>query len=200
MPNCPADAMEDCLTDLVTLEGKGAVGALRRLVGSVDDQRLRGFGLVRLLGLGDRSCLAEAVKFLRPKAATTDPWIDHARRMLSCKLALVKDGKFVEAHYGPLLRHPSDFVRRDAFYAVRHAEMRSLIPDMIRGLKDSDEDVRYNCVMGLPRVQKKNHTQAPAKSLFLRDEGKYIRYWQTWWKDTGRSSFMKEPPRVPTQP
>lgn len=64
--------------------------------------------------------------------------------------------------------------------------LRGRVPGLIVGLEEADQEVRYQCLMGLAETLGRGGEWAPRKSAFLKDEKSYIKRWQDWWKQEGR--------------
>jgi len=170
------------MEDLINLQGKQAIPAIKALLDHSKDPGTRENCLIALIRFGDYSRLKEAVEFLNSYPG--------GGQRLSARMAQVTDTNLVAEYYVPLLQHPSDFVRRWAAYAVRHARLRSAAPQMIKGLEDSDLDTRYQCLMGLGETV--GGPAGIATDLFKKNESKYIMQWKTWWDTKGCLEFMKE--------
>ncbi|MBT3375348.1 MAG: hypothetical protein HN742_17240 [Lentisphaerae bacterium] len=64
--------------------------------------------------------------------------------------------------------------------------LRGGVPGLVSGLEDADQDVRYQCLMGLAETFGREGDWAPGKPVFLKDEEPYIKRWQDWWREEGR--------------
>jgi hypothetical protein len=182
------EMVEQTLTDLVNLQGKQAAPAIKALLDHSKDPAIRGEALSVLIRVGDYSRLKETVEFVS-SGDESDPVVLSVKINLSTQMSLVSDADLVAKYYLPLLRNPSDFVRQDAAYAIRHAKLRSAAPQLIEGLEDSDLETRYQCLMGLAETMGWSNYWAPSKELFEQNERGYIRQWKTWWHDIGQFEF-----------
>lgn len=184
------------LSDLVGLQGKQAGPAIKTLLDHSQDPVTRGQALEALIHVGDYSRLAEAAEYLNSERES-DTAVLNAKKSPSYQMSHVRDAELVAKYCIPLLRHPSDFVRRDAAYAVRKAKLRSAVPELLKGLEDSDPDTRYHCLMGLAGILGRDGDWAPSKEVYEKSEPDYIRRWKTWWEDEGQFFLAEPPPRIP---
>jgi len=181
LPGGRSSLKSDAMSDLINLQGKQAIPAIKALLDRSKEPAVRENCLIALIRMGDCSRLKEAVEFLNSYPGRG--------QLLSSQIAQVTDTNLVAKYCVPLMRHPSDFVRRDAAYAVWHANLRSAVPQMIKGLEDSDLDTRYNCLMGLAVTLRRPNDWSPSIGLFEKNESEYINRWKTWWEKSGRSEF-----------
>lgn len=184
--------IEQTLADLTSLEGKRAGATINTLLDRSREPAIRGEALATLIRLADYTRLAEAVEFLLSERES-DRAVINAKVNLSIQMALVNESELVAKYYIPLLRHPTEFIRRDAFHAVRKARARIMAPELISGLEDNNQDIRYDCVMGLAGALGRTDDWEPSKEVFQKNECDYIRRWQTWWDSGGRNEFKNLP-------
>lgn len=188
---CSSDMIENALSDLVSLEGRQAITTINGLLDRCKVPAVQGEALAALIRLGDYTRLPKGVDFLQSGEA--DCAVRNAKINLSGQLSLVTNAELVARYYIPLLRHSSEFVRRDAAYAVRRSKARIAVPQLIGGLQDSDQEVRYHCLMALAEIFGHTGGWAPSKEVFEKNERDYIGRWQTWWDNGGRNEFNDLP-------
>ena len=186
--DCSRRRVDQILSDLASLQKTNALPFISVLANRTTDPVVRGKALTILIRLGDFSRLADAVAFLSSESDTNQA-IVIVKSALSYQMAKFNDAALIEKYYMPLFQNHNDFVRKNAAYAVRMAQVRSAAPLLIEGLQDSNEDVKYQCLMGLARVLHRSGDWAPSRELFNKNESDYIGRWQTWWKAYGQSSF-----------
>lgn len=177
------------MDDLANLSGKEAAPAIKNILDHTKDPFNRGQALITLFNIGDYARFDEAMDYIS-SADESALNISALKGILSSRIALIKDTNLVAKYCVPLMQHPKDFVRRDAAYAIRHAHLRSAVPQMIKGLEDSDLDTRYQCLMGLGETV--GGPAGIAKELFKKNESEYISKWKTWWDTKGHLEFNKE--------
>ncbi len=175
------------LSDLVNLQGKQASPAIKALLDRSRDAAIRGDALTALLQVGDNSRLSEAVEFVLSENES-DRAVLGAKQLLSSRMGLVTDPQLVAKHYFPLLQDHRSFVRQNAAYAIRKAKLQIAAPLLIKGLKDSDPETRYHCLMGLAATL---GWSAPSQELFEKNERDYIELWQRWWEGSGQFEFVE---------
>ncbi|MCX6997737.1 MAG: HEAT repeat domain-containing protein [Kiritimatiellaeota bacterium] len=150
--------------------------------------------MTALFRLGDYSRLAEGVEFLQG-APESDQAVVHAKALLSNQMGYVTNTELIAKNYIPLLQHTNDFIRQNAIYAFRKARLHMAVPYLIKGLQDSNQDIRYQCLMGLSETLRRTAGWATSKGEFMNNEREYIGRWQAWWESSGRNEFM-----APTEP
>lgn len=188
----------DSLDDLRALRGKEASSAIKNALDNTKDPFSRGQALVALMNLGDYSRFDDVVDYLY-NADDSVLNVTGTKGMLSTRIRSIKDPALIEKYCIPLLmQHPDDFIRRNAAYAIWHAKLTNAVPYLVEGLKDSDQDTRYNCMMGIYETTgKKQPGWAPSTSLFKTNEHEYISKWQGWWDTKGRNEFKEPGEKVP---
>ncbi len=180
------------ISDLVWLKGQQAAPDLKSLLTTQKADYFKTHAT--LLSVGDYSRLEECVQLVQ-LAESSDKlprYVDFTRAGLLSEMSQVEDAELVAKYYIPLLDHSDHHVRQAATYAIRENKVRRAVPDLIEGLEDSDQNVRYQSLMALALIIERHSKWACAKEYFEKHEGKYIERWQKWWKEEGREQFEKE--------
>jgi len=125
-----------------------------------------------LFRLGDYSRLAEGVEFLQG-APESDQAVVHAKAQLSNQMGYV-------TNENSLRRTTSTATTYKRFYSSKRrlclpkGEVRMAVPYLIKGLQDSNQDLRYQCLMGLSETLGRTAGWATSKGKFKNNEREYI--------------------------
>jgi hypothetical protein len=184
------------LWDLSGLHAKQAALEIREIVDQSRDPVVRETAMETLLSLRDYSRVEESVKFLF-QSGSTNLDLASLEIRLSSRMACETNAEVIGKYYLPLLQHPDPRVRERFVYAVRRVRPRVAVPQLISGLQDSDQRVRYQCLMALSEMLERTHWGASIDT-FEANESKYIGLWQTWWDNSGRNEFKDMPPQKAT--
>ena len=71
--------------------------------------------------------------------------------------------------------------RRAAASALRHTEADSAIASLLQALEDTDQEVRYQAVLGLATITGETEW-GPSLDSFAREEQRYLAHWRQWTK------------------
>jgi hypothetical protein len=153
---------------------------------SSPDRALAGDALVALLKSGHYEYLNDAISYMCGDAPGDSKLISRQCR-LKTVLCKITDTAVTVRLIG-VMDSPAVDLRFSAAYALRNTKVRGAVPAFVKGLQDSDVEVRYQCLMGLAETVEGEYApeQGPSRALFDKDETKYIRFWQDWWEREGK--------------
>jgi len=153
---------------------------------SSPDRALAGDALVALLKSGHYEYLNDAISYMCGDAPGDSKLISRQCR-LKTVLCKITDPAVTVRLIG-VMDSPAVDLRFSAAYALRNTKVRGAVPAFVKGLQDSDVEVRYQCLMGLAETVEGEYApeQGPSRALFDKDETKYIRFWQDWWEREGK--------------
>lgn len=174
-----------------SLERKQSVYALRTLrtqaarsalaIGARDhDDSVRVGAMAALLAQNDISFLAPAADLmLQPSQSRSvdQNLVDNLAYAIRFGL---KDPKAIPT-LGALLHAENVLVRRGAASALRNTKDPAAIKPLIKGLEDSDREVRYCAVVGLGDLTGQDEW-TPAIDYFYKNEQMFLNHWREWAK------------------
>jgi len=181
--------LKNAVSDLAMLQEKRSSAAINAALDNIKDPVIWGETLITLFRLGDYSRLPEAVAFIQSEGKSDSVSLN-VKSYLASKISLIKDTDLVGKYCIPLLQHRDEQIRRFAAKAVRNARMRTAMPQLIKGLQDSDDEVKYECLMGLADMLGRVGAWAPSYELFLNKKQEYVMRWQNWWDSGGKDEYM----------
>jgi len=150
------------------------------------NKALAGSALLALLESGYYEYLDDAISYMAADAPAESKAPFYASKIGGVVRQITDPA--VAARLIGAMDDPKTLVRQCAAYALRQAKVRAAVPVFMKGLQDSDFDVRYQCLMGLAETVEGKDTGEWATSVepFSKDETKYIRVWQDWWEKEGK--------------
>lgn len=140
--------------------------------------------IVALLERGDKSWIEPAAAILLSREKGLEGFL------LWRLSAAIEEQKSVDPRAIPtlvrLLNSPDVPVRRAGAQALRNMRNRAAIRPLVGALRDSDQDVQYQAVIGLAEINGVTGEWAPGTELFNKDPEHYLKHWQEWAKQNTR--------------
>ncbi len=174
--NMPRPARIEAVDVLRQVSSKTATEALRHAVADPDlSVRMRAHAA--LLWRNEISAMNEAVDLLLSPPHGAEQYLVAS---LAASIEGVSDQDAI-VFLKRLRSSRQPYVRRATAAALRRTGAAGAIQPLLLLLSDSDQQVRYQAVLGLAEITGQ-HDWAPAIDLFQRDEQPYLEHWKLWGK------------------
>lgn len=161
--------------------GHEVVAAFKQGVANAQEPDLKERLLGELIRLGDTSELPEVVHLLVTNAATDDQRL-YLLYVIGNRLS---DRGAIPA-LEPLLRSGDSSLRAAAVEALWHIADPISVPELLRDLRDPDEQVRFYAVRAFSDIANEPHWGGPSESFFREREQEYLKHWEAWAKARGQ--------------
>lgn len=168
---CPISEFRTTLYVLKNIRNDLLIDKLKRIGQSENAQGT--LAMSELFSRGDTSLLLKAERLLREQPKTNDPEI---YRILGESIAGIKDAKAVPV-LSRLLRARAVTARRSAAIALGKTLSRRAVPALEKGLYDTDQEVRYNTVIALEKIDRQSHW-AMSPEYFEKQEKALLDAWR----------------------